>query len=104
MFDTTDGGVHALLRRRLVEPTRFVYDFHFYHHGEAPMIQRLRGELLHDLTARPPALVVLWQDGWIAGGYERVGQFPALEAWLASGYRIARDGDGYRIYAKRHAS
>ena len=104
VFDTADGGVHALLRRRLIEPTRFVYDFHFYHHVDTPMIRRLRGELLHDLTARPPALVVLWQAGWIAGGYERLDRVPALAAWLASGYRIASEGDGYRIYAKRHAS
>ena len=104
MFDTTDGGAHALLRRRLVEPTRFVYDFHFYHHVDAPMIQRLRAELIHDLTAHPPALVVLWQAGWPAGGYERLDRFPALKEWLTASYRVAREGDGYRIYAKRHDS
>ena len=104
MFDTTDGGAHALLRRRLVAPTRFVYDFHFYHHVDAPMIQRLRAELIHDLTAHPPALVVLWHAGWPAGGYDRLDRFPALKEWLTTSYRVAREGDGYRIYAKRHDS
>ncbi|HEV8142849.1 MAG TPA: hypothetical protein VGQ77_08325 [Methylomirabilota bacterium] len=104
VFDTTDGGAHALLRGRLIEPTRFVYDFHFYHHVDAPMIQRLRGELIQHLKARPPALVVLLRAGWPAGGYERLDRFPALKEWLARGYHLAHEGDGYRIYAKRHDS
>jgi hypothetical protein len=104
IFDTTDGGVDALLRRRLVQPTRFLYDFHFYHHVDAPMIQRLRAELVRDLAARPPALVVVWQAGWPSGGYERLDTFPALKTWLGERYAIAHQGDGYRIYAKRHDS
>ena len=81
-----------------------MYDFHFYHHVDAPMIQRLRAELIHDLTAHPPALVVLWHAGWPAGGYDRLDRFPALKEWLTTSYRVAREGDGYRIYAKRHDS
>jgi len=104
VLDTTDGGVHALLRARVTEPTRFLYDFHFFHHPDAPMIRRLRSELLRDLRARPPALVVLWEAGWPAGGYQRVDGFPELRDWLAAGYEMARQGDGYRIYAKRHDS
>src|SRR5207249_1026148 len=34
VLDTTEAGVHALLRLRAVEPTRFIYDFHFYHDRE----------------------------------------------------------------------
>jgi hypothetical protein len=101
VLDTTDGGVHALLRRRLRQPTRFVYDFHFYHHVDAPMIQRLRAELVQDLARRPPRLVVVWRDGWPAGGYDRLEGFPALKGWLDTTYVLASEGDGYRIYAKR---
>jgi hypothetical protein len=104
VLDTTDGGVHALLRARLVQPSRFLYDFHFFHHVDAPMIQRLRAELLRDLRARPPALVVVWEPGWPSGGYERLAAFPALATWLAEHYVLARQGDGYRIHAKRHRS
>ncbi len=104
VLDTTDGGVHALLRARIAEPTRFVYDFHFFHHTESPTIQRLRSELVHDLRARPPALVVAWEPGWPVSGYERFESFPALTAWLRAEYTLAHEGDGYRIYAKRHDS
>jgi hypothetical protein len=104
VLDTTEGGVHALLRARLVQPTRFLYDFHFFHHRGAPMIERLRAELMRDLGAHRPALIVLWEPGWPAGGYERLDDFPGLREWLAAGYALARQGDGYRIYAKRHDS
>jgi len=102
VLDTTDGGVHALLRQRLREPSRFLYDFHFYHHVGAPMIERLRAELVRDLGARAPALIVLWEPGWPAGGYERIDGFPALRTLLETRYARAHDGDAYRIYAKRH--
>jgi hypothetical protein len=104
VLDTTDGGVHALLRARLAQPTRFLYDFHFFHDTDRAMIQRLREELMRGLGARPPALIVLWEPGWPAGGYERFERFPALAGWLASHYVLAHQGDGYRIHAKRHDS
>ena len=31
VLDTTSGGIHALLRLGLRQPTRFIYDFHFFH-------------------------------------------------------------------------
>ena len=32
VLDTTEGGIHALLRlRACAQPTRFIYDFHFFH-------------------------------------------------------------------------
>jgi hypothetical protein len=104
MLDTTEGGAHALLRAVLARPTRLLYDFHFFHDTDAPEIQRLRAELMHDLRARPPALTVLWQHGWPHGGYERVARFPALAAWLGEHYVVVHEGDGYRIHAKRHPS
>ena len=88
----------AILR----QPSRFLYDFHFYHHADAPMIQRLRAELVRDLGARAPALIVLWEPGWPAGGYERIDGFPALRTLLTTRYALAREGDAYRVYAKRH--
>jgi hypothetical protein len=29
VLDTTEAGVHALLWLHAVQPTRFIYDFHF---------------------------------------------------------------------------
>ena len=94
-----EAGVHALLRLRAVQPTRFIYDFHFYHDVQTPTIQRLREELLVGFDAHPPKFVVLFERGWPAGGYERVDGFAGLRLRL-SAYRVDRRGDGYLVYAR----
>lgn len=104
VLDTTEGGVRALLALRARQPSRFVYDFPFYHDVETPIVQGLRAELLGDLDARAPRFIVLFERGWPAGGYERIARFPGLERRLATRYRPIVDGDGYRIYAKRDDS
>jgi hypothetical protein len=101
VFDTTAGGIHALLRLGVRQPTRFLYDFHFFHDTTEPAIQALRGELIRDLDAHPPALLVIFETGWPAGGYERVDTFPELAGRLAR-YDLVQAGPGYRIHAQRH--
>ncbi|MCL6640272.1 MAG: hypothetical protein K6T92_02760 [Candidatus Rokubacteria bacterium] len=100
-LDTAEGGVHALLRLGAVAPTRFLYDFHFFHDVDTPMVQALRRELLDGLQARPPRFIVLFARGWPAGGYERLDLFPELQRFLTARYRLEQEADGFRIYAKR---
>jgi hypothetical protein len=102
VLDTTDGAVHALLRLGLREPTRFVYDFHFFHDVDAPQIRALRAELVRDLDAHPPRAIVLFEHAWPAGGYARIDGFPALAERLATRYMLAVERAGYRLYAKRN--
>jgi hypothetical protein len=101
VMDVTEGGVHALLKLRLRQPTRFLYDFHFFHDPGDPRIERLREELVTALTASPPAAIVVFRDTWNRPGYERLASFPALADLLDRDYTLAVTGDGYRIYAKR---
>ena len=101
VFDTTDGGLHALLRLGAVQPTRFLYDFHFFHDEAAPEIRALRAELMRDLTARPPRFVVLFDRGWPTGGPERIARFPELARWLTERYRVRPSRPGYTVYEKR---
>jgi hypothetical protein len=100
VLDTTGGGIHALLRLGVTQPTRFIYDFHFFHDTDHPTVRVLRAELVRGLDAHPPRLVVLFERGWPGGGYERVDTFVALRDRLA-GYDLVRPGAGYRIYAQR---
>ena len=102
VLDTTEGGLHALFRLGVREPTRFLYDFHFFHDENTPVVRALRAELIRDLNARPPRVVVVFERGWPAGGYERVERFPALAARLRERYEPALTRPGYRLYAKRH--
>jgi hypothetical protein len=101
VLDTTEGGIHALFRLHARQPSRFLYDFHFHHDVGHPYVRRLRGELMDALRTRPPAAVVVFERGWPAGGYERVAAFPELQRWLLEGYRLAEEGDDYRLYVGR---
>jgi hypothetical protein len=101
VLDTTEGGVDALYRLRARQPTRFLYDFHFYHDVGEPYVRRLRQELLAGLRERPPAAVVLFERSWPRGDYGRLLEFPDLAGWLDAGYRMTAEGNGYRIYAAR---
>jgi hypothetical protein len=100
VLDTTAGGVHALLDLGIREPTRFLYDFHFFHDTHHPAIRALRAELIKGLDARPPRAIVVFEKGWPAGGWERLDGFPELAERLAR-YDLVRSGPDYRIYAQR---
>src|SRR5256712_10881325 len=69
--DTTEGGIHALLRLGVSEPSRFLYDFHFFHDATTPGVPGLRAALVNALHARPPRVIVVMQRGWAAGGAAR---------------------------------
>ena len=101
VLDTTDGGIHALYLLGARQPTRFLYDFHFYHDPDHPYVRRLRAELIDGLSAHPPAVVVLFRHGWPSGDYDRLNAFPALRAWLETGYLLSGQTEDYRIYAAR---
>src|SRR5438034_4525779 len=104
VMDVTEGGIHALLRLHLRQPTRFLYDFHFFHDERDSRIQALRAEFAGDLERGRPAAVVVFRDTWRRQGYERLKEFPAVGRLLESEYKLAVEGDGYRIYAKRSRS
>jgi hypothetical protein len=101
VLDTTEGGIHALFRLRVREPTRFLYDFHFFHDEGSAVVQALRAEFIRDLDARPPRMIVLFERGWPAGGYDRVARFPALADTLRERYQPALTRAAYRLYVKR---
>ena len=104
VLDTTDGGVHALLRTRVAEPTRFLYDFHFFHDTERPAIRALRAEFMRALDTRPPRYIVVFRTTWPVGGYERIDTFPELVRHLAARYVVDIRQPAYTIYAKRDDS
>jgi hypothetical protein len=101
VMDTTGGGIHALLRLGLRQPTRFLYDFHFFHDVGDRRIGALRAEFVAGLQAGRPAAIVVFQDDWLRHDYERLAEWPEMEALVREGYRLAVEGDGYRVYAER---
>ncbi len=104
VLDTTDGGIHALLRLHAVQATRFVYDFPLFQDPASPAIRGFRAEFMRDLGARPPRFIVLFRGGWPSGGPERLDRFPELRDRLGSAYEVRQPRAEYVIYAKRDGS
>jgi hypothetical protein len=97
-LDWTGGAVHGMLEARARLATRFMYDFHFYHHVDTPYIVRLRRQFVRQLAAVRPRFVIRVFDGrpW-PGGPGTSREFPALEAFLEAEYRVVRARATYSI-------
>src|SRR5207247_2397079 len=80
VLDTARGGVHALLRLGLTQPTRFLYDFPLLADTRYPEVRRLRAEFLRDLAKAPPRCFVVTEDSWPGEGYARLERFPELRS------------------------
>jgi len=101
VLDTTEGGIHALFRLGLNQPTRFIYDFHFFHDVDTSYIKSLRAEFLDALRRQPSEFLVVFERGWPDGGYDRLTGFPELLAWIDASYVLDQERHGYRLYAQR---
>jgi hypothetical protein len=102
VMDTTNGGIHALYRLEIAQPTRFIYDFQFFHDMDTAPVQALRAEFVSALEASPPNALVMYRYSWLGGGYERLNDFPALKALLARDYTLLHEEAGiYRLYAPK---
>jgi hypothetical protein len=100
VLDIADGGLHALLRLGVRQPTRFVYDVFFFHEADRPVVRAMRAEFVAALEARPPRFIVLMR-GWPSGDYDRIRHFPALAELLARRYDVVVTREGHRLYTKR---
>lgn len=101
VLDTTEGGLHALLRLRVSQPTRLLYDFPLFQAPEVRVTHALRAEVLEALQRRPPRCVVLFRNGWPRGNEDRLGRFPELARWISAHYRVVARTPGYVLYAQR---
>jgi 4-amino-4-deoxy-L-arabinose transferase-like glycosyltransferase len=101
VFDTSQGGIHALFDAGIREPTRFLYDFPFFSEPGAEYTRRIRAELMSGLSSAPPECVVVFREGWPGGDYGRLDGFPELRDWLGAGFALSAETDEYRLYARR---
>jgi hypothetical protein len=101
-LDWSGGAVHAMLLAKARLGTRFVYDYHFYHHVSAPAIQGLRAEFLAALQAAPPRFVIeVVSLRSRVGGADTTADFPALKVFLRENFTAAHRGSGYTIWEYR---
>ena len=101
VLDTAEGGLHALLRLHIRQPSRFVYDFHFLHDVDAPTIQGLRAEFMGAMRREMPRVIIVFRDGWPSGSYDRLRAFPALSEYIDAQYSIAEQRHWYTVLERR---
>lgn len=100
-LDWTGGGiVQAMLIARAQVATRFINDFHFYHHLSTPYIQVLRKEFIQELKAAPPRFIIGYAGGdkpWVSGE-DTTREFNTLKSFIEKNYQIVLEQDGITIY------
>lgn len=102
VLDTVGGGQHAAFLLGLEPATSFLYDFHFFHHREAPFIQALQQRLMRELEQQPPRWVLMWRTSWSHRQYETdLALFPALQTWLTAHYTQKAEHPAWIVY-ERH--
>lgn len=101
-LDWTGGAVHGMLMAQAPLATRFMYDFHFYHHISSPYIQTLRKEFMEELAIKKPRFIiqVLKNKPW-PYGKDTTRNFPELKAFLERYYKPVQTGESYNILAKK---
>ena len=99
-LDWTGGAVHGMLIAHALPATRFLYDFHFYHHVSAQFIQRLRQEFLSAIKAAPPRFFIDTMGQLRPHGEGTSASFKEFEEWLADHYHVAASKSGYRIWER----
>lgn len=100
-LDWTGGSTEALLALQVPIATRYLHDFHFYHHVSHPYIQALRRDFIATLAASPPRFVVEVTAKPIPWGPDTSTEFPELRALLHERYAVVAVGDGFMLYERR---
>ncbi|MBS0422066.1 MAG: hypothetical protein JSR66_30450 [Proteobacteria bacterium] len=98
-IDWTSGAVQALLRTQHPIGTRFLYDYHFYHHVQTPVIQKLRTEFVSQLIASRVPFVLEVRRGYkdVMTGINTSDRFDELDRVLTERYASVYEGESYRL-------
>ena len=98
-LDWTGGALHAMLKAEAKTATRFIYDFHFYHHINSPYIIRLKKEFIDELEKSKPEFIIriLENRPW-PGGENTSRNFNELDDFIDRNYYVVKEGQGYKIY------
>jgi hypothetical protein len=97
-LDWTGGAVHGMLMARIPLATRFMYDFHFYHHISHPYIGELRRSFMDELSVKKPRFIIqVLEDKPWPSGPDTTRDFPELQSFLEQYYAAAKQDARYRI-------
>lgn len=100
-LDWTGGAVHAMLRVEARLATRFLYDYHFYHHVDRPHFGVLRARFMGELQQAAPRLVLDVKVKPRVTGPNTTDRFPDLEAYLKANYRVIEQDMAFRLLERK---
>lgn len=101
-LDWTGGAVHGMLEAKVPLATRFMYDYHFFHHVSHPFIQRLREEFIQSLYQKPPRFMIeIETDRPRVSGKDTSSDFPELKKFVVDNYQSAYRDAGYAILERK---
>jgi len=101
-LDWSNGAVHAMLTAKARLATRYLYDFHFYHHISNPEIQHLRQDLIVNLTLSKPKIIIqfIGDRPWV-NGPDTSREFPELQQFVNDNYLLDIEKNGYRLWLRK---
>jgi hypothetical protein len=102
-LDSNVGVLHGMLLADALPATRFIYDFHFYHHLSTPYVQGLRARFIGEFSAAKPRFVVEsdYRDWY--NWPEASSEFPELQSLLNRDYEVVHSAKRLRIYERVRA-
>ncbi len=101
-LDWTGGSIHGMLLSEAKLATRFMYDYHFYHHVSSAYTLRLRESFMGQLhEAAPRFIIEVHEDKPWVSGVDTTREFPELRMFLEGYYEVVYRGDGYHIYEQK---
>jgi hypothetical protein len=100
-LDGVTGGSAAAIRRVGAQlATPYIVDYQFYHHVSSDYIQGLRRDFLERLAVDPPRFIISVPSPTRPHGLDTTAEFPALDTFLATHYRVALKDEGFTIYER----
>lgn len=97
-LDWVNGAIHGMLEAKALIATRFLYDYHFFHHLSSPLIQDLRREFIDSLTRKPPDYFIYVFLKSRVSGPDTSQDFSELGKFLFNNYDLIEKQDEFAIF------
>lgn len=97
-LDWVNGAIHGMLEAKAFTATRYLYDYHFYHHISHPFIKNLRHDFITKLKKAPPRFFIYVFLKSRVTGPDTSMEFPELGKFLFKNYKPVVKNPAYAIF------
>lgn len=99
-LDWSTGALHAMLLTERKIATKYLYDYHFYHHVSHATIRELRRDFLKEIRQNRPDYFVDMHKKSTVSGFDTSTEFPGLRTVLQEDYTMVLTHSNYTIYKR----